>query len=311
MRTWTLFVPAAAAGAGAFVWLRRRYRRDIAAAQARLDAAKRDTIETPLGDVEFAVRGDGAPLLVSHGIFHGFDGGLLSVRDYSEGRRIIAPSRFGYLGSTLPDGAAPAAQADAFASVLDHLAVDRTDVIGISAGATAAIRFALRHPARVKHLVILSGNLPGSPTAVAQPDWARSLYADGPMWTIRTLLPGLMARLSGVPAGFERTAEDDAFVAELVDSLFPIAPRFEGISFDAFVSNPDVNDQPLESLRVPTLLIHAKDDPLTSYEAAQQAAERIPGSLLLTLESGGHLGLGQTDRVRSALDAFLATPVLA
>jgi hypothetical protein len=44
------------------------------------------------------------------------------------------------------------------------------------------------------------------------------------------------------------------------------------------------------------------------FAAAQHAAERIPGSVLVSIESGGHLGLGQTDRVRAELEAFLATP---
>jgi predicted alpha/beta-fold hydrolase len=60
---------------------------------------------------------------------------------------------------------------------------------------------------------------------------------------------------------------------------------------------------------VPTLLIHAKDDPLASYEAAVDAAERIPGAILVTLESGGHLGLGQEERMRTEVGAFVAEKV--
>jgi hypothetical protein len=41
------------------------------------------------------------------------------------GVRVIAPSRFGYFGSTLPTDASPADQADAYALLLDHLGVDR------------------------------------------------------------------------------------------------------------------------------------------------------------------------------------------
>jgi pimeloyl-ACP methyl ester carboxylesterase len=62
--------------------------------------------------------------------------------------------------------AIPAFGADAFAALLDALGIDRIDVIGESAGATSALQLARRHPERVKHLVVLVGNLPGSPTAV-------------------------------------------------------------------------------------------------------------------------------------------------
>jgi 2-hydroxy-6-oxonona-2,4-dienedioate hydrolase len=37
------------------------------------------------------------------------------------GFRVIGPSRFGYFGSTLPDRATPADQADAYALLLDHV----------------------------------------------------------------------------------------------------------------------------------------------------------------------------------------------
>jgi pimeloyl-ACP methyl ester carboxylesterase len=297
----TVAVPV---GAAAYVVF--RYRRDKAEAQSRLDAVDREVISTPFGNVEFSVRGTGKPMLVSHGIFQGCDGALLSVRDLMPERRVIAPSRFGYLGSDLPPAATPADQADAFIVVLDHLGLDRTDVVGISAGATAALQLALRHPSRVEHLVIISGNLPHSTTAVAQPSWARFLNRDIPIWTLRLLSRRLLARMAGVPTGFQYSSGDERFVSELIDSFFPVAPRVEGIDFDAFVSNPAVNSYPLEQLTIPTLLIHARDDPLVSYQAAADAASRLPGSVLVTLESGGHLGLGQAQRIRAEIDTSLA-----
>ena len=81
------------------VRLSARYRRDLHAARARLAEVDRRVVPTSWGAVEFAERGSGEPVLVLHGIFHGCDGGLLSVRDLCPDRRVIAPSRFGYLGA--------------------------------------------------------------------------------------------------------------------------------------------------------------------------------------------------------------------
>jgi len=89
-----------------------RYRRDMKAARARLAAVDRHVISTRWGAVEYAERGSGAPVLVVHGIYHHCVGGLLSVRDLFQDRRVIAPSRFGYLGSSMPPNATPAAQCD-------------------------------------------------------------------------------------------------------------------------------------------------------------------------------------------------------
>jgi pimeloyl-ACP methyl ester carboxylesterase len=254
--------------------------------------------------VEYAERGSGNPVLVVHGIFHNCVGGLLTVRDFSV-RRFIAPSRFGYLGSSLPPNATPAAQADAFAALLDALDIDQIDVIGESAGATSALQLALRHPERVKHLAVLVGNLPGSPTAIVQPSWTKRVNRQFVMWALRALAPSTMARLvAAVPKGFAMSSDDVRYVNEFIDSLFPMSP--EGYNFDLFVSNADVTNYNLEAIRVPTLIAHTKDDQLASHEASQRAAERIPGARFVSLESGGHLMLGQTQSIRDALDDFFA-----
>jgi pimeloyl-ACP methyl ester carboxylesterase len=299
-------VAALGAGVGIPVFgMFLRYRRDLKAARARLAAVERHVVSTQWGAVEYAERGDGAPVLVVHGIFHNCVGGLLSVRDLFTDRRVIAPSRFGYLGSTMPPNATPAVQADAFAALLDALDIHQVDVIGLSAGATAALQLALRHPAKVKHLAVLVGNLPGSPTAVVQPSSVKLSNRQLPMWALKTFAPSTMARLvSAVPKEFVMTTEDGRFVNEFIDSLFPVMSQ--GYDFDASVSNADVNDYNLEAIKVPTLIVHTRDDQLASHEVSKRAAERIPGARFVSLESGGHLMLGQTKIVRDELADFFA-----
>jgi pimeloyl-ACP methyl ester carboxylesterase len=300
--------PAALAGlavAIAAYGARRRYRRDMNEARVRLITVDRQVISTPWGEVEYAEQGCGDPVLVVHGIFHNCVGGLPSVRDLFTDRRLIAPSRFGYLGSSRPPTATPAAQADAFAALLDALNIDQIDVISESAGVTSALQLALRHRRRVKHLAVLVGNLPGSPTAVVQPSLAKLLNRQFPLWVLRTFVPSMMVRLvAGLPKGFAVSSEDARFVTEFIDSLFPVSP--EGVDFDAFVSNAAVNGYNLEGISVPTLIVHTKDDQLASHDASQRAAQRIPGARFVSLESGGHLMIGQTKHVRDELAKFFA-----
>ena len=282
-----------------------RYRSDMNAARARLAAVDRHVVSVEWGPVEYAEQGHGEPVLVVHGIFHNCVGGLLSVRDLLPNRRVIAPSRFGYLGSSMPPNATPAHQADAFASLLDALDIGQVDVICESAGATSALQLALRHLERVKHLAVLVGNLPGSPTAVVQPSAAKRFNRQLPLWVLRTFAPSIMVRLvAGLPKGFAVSGEDARFVTEFIDSLFPVSP--EGVDFDAFVSNAAVNDYNLEGISVPTLIVHTKDDQLASHDASKRAAKRIPGARFVSLESGGHLMIGQTNIVRDELADFFA-----
>ena len=71
------------------------------------------------------------------------------------GYRVIAPARFGYLGAPIPARNDAFAQADAFAELLDKLAVDRAIVMGASAGAITALAFAERYPERTAALLLM------------------------------------------------------------------------------------------------------------------------------------------------------------
>src|SRR5512144_1673531 len=78
------------------------YLRDIAAARARVAAGAR-MVQTSCGPIQYASVGEGPPLLVVHGAGGGFDQGLdLGAPLVRKGFRIIAVSRFGYLGTPLP-----------------------------------------------------------------------------------------------------------------------------------------------------------------------------------------------------------------
>lgn len=284
------------------------YRRDIAAAWERLDSVDRRTVETTFGAVEYCEAGEGDVLLVSHGAFQGCDA-LATLVDMVVDTRLIVPSRFGYLGSSLPEGATAADQADAFVELLDHLGVPRTDVLGLSAGTSAAVQMALRHPERTRRLVVVSGNFPGSPTAQVPADGAQVMFSGPVIWSMKMLgrrWP-VVARSMGIPDGFPRDAADAAQIESEMNSFFPIAPRRAGALVDAYRTTVEVNDYPLEDVAVPTLVVHAVDDPLTSYEAAVAAVSRIAGARLVSLDAGGHLLLGQAQRVSKELHAFLAT----
>jgi pimeloyl-ACP methyl ester carboxylesterase len=110
--------------------------------------------------------------------------------------------------------------------------------------------------------------------------------------------------VAAVPKAFALSDADIGYVSEFVDSLFPMSP--EGYNFDVFVSNAGVANYALEAIRVPTLILHTKDDQLASHEASQRAAARIPGARFVSLESGGHLMLGQQKKQSDELARFFA-----
>ncbi|WP_323677503.1 alpha/beta hydrolase [Halorubellus sp. PRR65] len=308
---------AVAAGATALAVLARgygTYRAERDAAYARVDPDEHRVAHTPVGDVEHRERGSGTPVLVSHGIVGGCDQAMRVGSALVDDARIVAPSRFGYLGSTIPTYPSPSTQARAFAGLLDDRGVDDTVVVGTSAGAPAAIRFALAFPERTRGLVLLAAATPSDrerdgPTGPPTP-----LLRDPVFWLLRSRAPRLLRRLFGVSRGdWQRAAPADRDrVDALLDTLFPVAPRRAGVAVDADFTNLHVvdhaDDYDPADVAVPTLVVHAEDDPLADFSDAARFADRTPNGVLRAYETGGHLVFGHGDDVREHVTAFVRDP---
>ena len=297
-----------ALAAGLFAYL--SYRRDVQAAYDRVARVQRQKVETAQGVTEVAVRGDGPPVLMVHGAAGGVDQALqLGAEPLAAGFRIIAPSRFGYLGTPLRSRATPRQQADAFVSLLDHLDIEETAVIAYSAGGPSAAQLALHYPERVSALILVSTAMADKalslpPRSILQ----RLMNSDLAFWLLTHPLRGLTQRMF-VPGDYELSREEAEEVAHTVAMLLPIEPRAEGLLFDMYVTNTDPHERSatyrLEEIAVPTLVVNAVDDPAANYEDAQAMSARIPGARLVTVPEGGHLMLGQGDRVPDEIASFL------
>lgn len=142
-----------------------------AAPAAQAASPRADTATVEGGEVRYFVHGDLAsgqtPVLVLHGAFMSSDA-MEPLTDLMADRPLIVVDQRGH-GRTgdLPGPITYEALADDAAAVLADAGVQQADVVGYSMGAGAALQLALRHPERVKHLVIASvafneaGNLPG------------------------------------------------------------------------------------------------------------------------------------------------------
>ena len=271
----------------------------------RLSSIEHTSIQSRFGAIEYAERGQGHPLLALHGIFGGYDAAYLMVDPWiGDGFRVLAPSRFGCLGSSLPPDATTADQADAYAVLLDALGIERAAVVGFSAGTVSAMEFGLRYPDRITALVLMSGHYPQPHHRIPEL-LLRVLYTDRAFWALKAFTPKLFARVCGTPKGFRASPAEQRALESVIEGLFPITPRRLGAIFDTLVSEPEVDGFPLEQLGVPTLVVHAADDALARYATVPPAAARIPGARLVTIERGGHLYLGAEARVRREVAGFI------
>jgi pimeloyl-ACP methyl ester carboxylesterase len=292
------------------------YQRDIR--QARDLVSSRSRIAaTPCGPIEYAVAGDGPPVLVVHGAGGGFDQGLdLGASLVERGFRVIAMSRFGYLRTPLPADASPAAQADAHACLLDALGIGRVAVAGVSAGAPSSMQFALRHPGRITALVLLVPATyvprPGNAAPVHTPPGAQflsdtAMRSDFLFWAASKLARRTVIRaiLRTPPAAVDSASpEEQAGVQQVLDRILPISRRRLGLLNEAAVI-PSLPRYELERIDVPTLTISVADDLYGTYDGARYTAEHIRGARFIGYPSGGHLWVGHQQDVSREIAQFL------
>lgn len=306
-----LLVSAAMLAAGLLTY--RVFRLDIDGARS---AVARDSrmISTSAGAIEYAEKGDGAPLLSIHGAGGGFDQGIAIATDLvGTSYRIIAPSRFGYLGTAVPSDHSAAAQAKAHVALLDALHIDKAVVVGTSAGARSATWLAARYPERVAALILIvpATYAPENPVKIEESHgskfafWLVNAGADFAWWAMTKTMPSVLIRFVGVPPDLVAAASKDeqARVMQLLRSTQPLSRRVAGINID---STPPREPPRLEAISAPTLVITARDDLFNTRPAAEFAAKRIPDAKLIVYDRGGHLLVGREGDVRAEVAAFLS-----
>ena len=301
----------------ATVLISAEYRRDIAAARARVSTGSQ-VANTACGPIEYAVAGEGIPILGIHGAGGGFDQGLDFFRPLTDrGFKVIAPSRFGYLRTPLPADASPMAQADAHACLLDALGVKKIAVAGGSAGAPSAMQFCLRHADRCSAMVLI---VPlawreGAPSATQKPSAAADflintiLHSDFSFWAMTRFARDFTTKtIIATPPNDVTSAgaQEQARVAQILKHIEPISPRAQGLQNDARIAQ-SITRYDLERYYVPTLIISVDNDLFQTYPSARYTADHIPGARFVGYHGGGHVWAGHQDELFREVEQFLKT----
>jgi len=166
-----------------------------------------------------------------------------------------------------------------FLAVLDAAGAERLAVVGISATAMTALRFAAEHPERASHVIVAGG------------------FAE--------------ARLDD-PKAAERARKESEFTrndfASYLEWFFSICftephstkPIEDGVRYGWAASGELVawartgwlgNDvtELARRVRCPTLVLHGDGDKRVPYERGEAIARLVPGARMLTIGEGGHL----------------------
>lgn len=182
--------------------------------------------------------------------------------------------------------------------LVDELGLERFPLLGMSQGASTSLAYAVRHPERVSHLILigsriepLAEDLADAMLEMIRVGWGRDNEAFRQAFTT-LLMPDATQEQMRAFNDMQRASATPEQAARLARAIFAIDARPLG---------------PL--VRVPTLVVHARGDAVMPFDAARRLAASIPGARFLPLESDNHV-LIENDpawpRFVDALEAFLA-----
>lgn len=274
-------------------------------------------VQTRCGEIETQQAGKGVPLLVVHGAGGGHDQGMAFARALTHsGVRVIAMSRFGYLRTPMPADASPAAQADAHVCLLDALGIQKTAVLGISAGAPSAMQVAIRHPNRVSALALIVpiAYKPSTLSNSAPPlsPWTEKvlmqlIWSDFVFWVALhvardQVIKYVLATLPELVTN--ESLQEQARVNAMAEHILPVSIRSQGLRYDS-VLGIGLQSYPLESISAPTLIISARDDRFGTYANSEYTASQIAGAKFIGFEEGGHVLVGHNKAVQAEIMKLL------
>jgi class 3 adenylate cyclase/pimeloyl-ACP methyl ester carboxylesterase len=211
---------------------------------------------------------------------------------YRELSRDHAFYRYDARGNGLSDREVPDVSfhdfVDDLEAVVDAAGIERFALLGISQGCAVSIAYAVWHPERVSHLVLLGGYAVG---------WKKRARTEAEKAAGEAMLT-----LMRIGWGQENPSFRQMFTSQFI----PEANKEQADWFNEFQrisSSPadaarnlwangetDVTAL-LPQVKVPTLVMHARNDARVPFELGRRMAAGIPGARFVPLESQNHIML--------------------
>jgi len=191
-------------------------------------------------------------------------------------------------------------QMDDVIAVMDAAGSNRAAIAGTLEGGPMAAMFAATHPDRVSALVLYATFAratwaPGYEWAWPAEERTRHMDETVARWGEGTVAAGVAPSLAADPDFMEWAGRLERLAASpsTVKRIFDLIGEF------------DVRDV-LPSIRVPTLVLHRREDSFIKIEHSRYMAEHIPGAKFVELEGGDNMySLGDSEALIGEIEEFL------
>jgi pimeloyl-ACP methyl ester carboxylesterase len=271
----------------ALAWSSRGAAQD--ATPAATPAAPGETVALNGADIYYEVHGAGDPVLLLH---HGFGHGGVFVNQIpaltAAGYQAIVIDNRGHRRSSHgPEPLSYELMAADVLGVMDHLGLDKADLVGWSDGAIIGLELAIHHPERLNKVVAYGANFTPEGFHDATPSPEIDAFA-GPYFE---QLFADHQRLSPEPERVEALGEE-------LGALYKVAPNF--------------SEDQLRSITVPVLILDGAEEEHISPDQPRRMAELIPGATLVIMPDVGHFAqVQQPEEFNRIVLEFLAGEAIA
>ncbi|MFB3106941.1 MAG: alpha/beta fold hydrolase, partial [Pseudomonadales bacterium] len=186
--------------------------------------------------------------------------------------------------------------------VVDVLELDKFALAATSEGSRTALRYTAMHPDRVTHLFLYGSSVFKKPTrddakrgkayfSMIETGWGKASH--------QKLFADLFLGLSPTPEEIDYFMEKQRCSASLDVATAYIASDFMEREHGFEVAG---------QIRVPTLILHAKDDQIVPFQNSVDLAAEIPGARLKPLDGDCHwllLKSARSEEYINTIEAFL------
>lgn len=184
-------------------------------------------------------------------------------------------------------------------AVVDAVPLQRFALLGVSQGGAASILYSLKHPERVSHLILLNALVRGAAFRDGVGQGAEVVQA--------------MRALIRQGWGSDDPAFRSLFTTQMMPTATPeqqrnwnelerlsVAPDVAERIFAAVHTEVNVADR-VREIRVPTLIMHVRDDRRVPFEEGRLVAAHTPGARFVPLPGANHVVLEQDEALAIAI----------
>jgi 2-hydroxy-6-oxonona-2,4-dienedioate hydrolase len=241
--------------------------------------------------------GEGPPLFLLHGTGGHLENWARNIMPLARHFRVIAPDFLWHgLSQTEPfDPEIVPPLVDQIVDLMDHLGIESAAFNGQSMGGWVAMQFALRHPDRVRALVLTTtqGYLPdaGAVPGYAEPDWSQNLPT-----TLEALrnpsFENIKIRMARIVADPARLTDEAVLIRQRIYAQPDLARAQEAFNREYLGMGPAsrahmVTDAMARRIACPTLVYWGEKN-RTPPALGQHIAATIPGGRFHCAADTGH-----------------------